>query len=1139
MRTLLLLPFFLLFSLFCKAALPDGAPAPTWTLADFQTSVQYSLQDYIDQGIPVILDFSATWCPPCWSYHQTHVLADIYDEYGPTGTTQVDGAMVFFMEGDYGTNDACLLGDNAGCSGSTMGDWTNGTPYPIFNIPSSTGITAAYNITYWPTLYAVSPQGTVYEVGQASKSTWESWLFETFALAIDNSIVSDVLCPEDGGSIDLAVSGGSGNLSYAWSNGANTQDVDGLAPGQYTVVITEGRGYSIEKTFTVSAGADPLEVSLAGEDVLCNAQANGFIDATLTGGTAPYTYEWSNGETTPTISNLSGGVYTVEILDANDCYITSAYEVFEPEVLEQTATQFPTYCGLNNGQIVINASGGVEPYLYTVGDVSSTSHVFSNLEPGGYVSSIEDANGCSVLFSVFVEEIEEPVAMAVADEQPTCVSPQVTLSGEGSTSSGNISYNWYSDDGGTIVSGQGTLYPTVEGNGTYNLIVTDMNYNCTDVASVVIEGNTEVPTADAGEAQVITCDVLEVILDGSSSSSGSNFSYEWSTPDGNIIDGENTSQATVNAAGEYQLLVTNLDNGCSASSTVMVDQTAELPNADAGESQSLTCSINTIILDGSSSDQGDDIVYTWTTDNGSIVSGENTLNPEVDAAGTYLLEVYNTVSGCVSFATVLVDENTTPSSAEISEVDVLTCVLEEQVLMVTVEADDVIYSWSTSDGNILEGSDTNMPTIDEPGTYVVDYTDLATGCTASQSVMVEEFINDPQALFSVVAMQPEYTFVNESTGNPTSFSWDFGDGNFSSEENPSHVYLENGTYEVCLTITNECGESNTCSEVTILIGEPVTFSSSVESPTCSESCDGTIEIFPDGGIDQISLSVSGPNGFFEVDEYELNDLCAGLYIIDVSNEIGDMYTETIEIIAPEAITIDESEVVHVDCAGNQNGQISLTISGGTGMLTAMWDNELEGTTIDNLGGGDYQVSIEDEQGCTHIVSFTVNEPLEVDVDLINLVNIDDNNPTGSIDIDVTGGVAPYEFLWSHGEQTEDVSDLDFGEYTVIVTDFNGCQDTYGPYEIQNLVGVEDIEILNNMTISPNPTNGQINLELEFSTYTTADISILNYLGKVIVSEEISSSYVNKVYDLQDLPAGIYIFKLQVGDGIVLKKIVKQ
>jgi hypothetical protein len=174
-----------------------------------------------------------------------------------------------------------------------------------------------------------------------------------------------------------------------------------------------------------------------------------------------------------------------------------------------------------------------------------------------------------------------------------------------------------------------------------------------------------------------------------------------------------------------------------------------------------------------------------------------------------------------------------------------------------------------------------------------------------------------------------------------------------------------------------------------------------------------------------------------------------------------------------------------------------------------------------------------------VVDFLVEEPTEVDVDVIDITNIDADNPTGAIDIEVTGGVKPYEYLWSNGDQMEDIVDLDFGEYTVIVTDANGCQDTYGPYEIKNLVAINTIEILQSFNVTPNPTTSDFTLELDFSSKTEARISLINNLGQEITSEVISSSVYTKNYNVSDLPSGMYLLRVQVGNEVSIKRIVKQ
>ena len=109
--------------------LPNGSIAPDFTLTDIHGST-HTLYDYTDQGYTVFIDFSAVWCGPCWSYHTSGALQNLYINHGPSGmpnvsATTTDDVMVFFIEGD-GSSLAQLNGG----SGS-VGDWVTGTPYPI------------------------------------------------------------------------------------------------------------------------------------------------------------------------------------------------------------------------------------------------------------------------------------------------------------------------------------------------------------------------------------------------------------------------------------------------------------------------------------------------------------------------------------------------------------------------------------------------------------------------------------------------------------------------------------------------------------------------------------------------------------------------------------------------------------------------------------------------------------------------------------------------------------------------------------------------------------------------------------------------------------------------------------------------
>ncbi len=155
---------------YSSAQLADGSIAPDWTLTDVDGTA-HNLYSYLDGSYTIFLDFSAVWCGPCWSYHTSGALEDLYIHHGPAGFPNVDAnttddVMVFFIEGDASAL-ACLQG--TGCD--TQGDWLTGTPYPVFctdGTVNNDNTTSLYSIGYWPTIYMICPDRTLIEAGQSS-----------------------------------------------------------------------------------------------------------------------------------------------------------------------------------------------------------------------------------------------------------------------------------------------------------------------------------------------------------------------------------------------------------------------------------------------------------------------------------------------------------------------------------------------------------------------------------------------------------------------------------------------------------------------------------------------------------------------------------------------------------------------------------------------------------------------------------------------------------------------------------------------------------------------------------------------------------------------------------------------------------
>ena len=204
----------------------------------------------------------------------------------------------------------------------------------------------------------------------------------------------------------------------------------------------------------------------------------------------------------------------------------------------------------------------------------------------------------------------------------------------------------------------------VEAPGTYQLIVTDTMNTCADTSSVVVVQDTLHPFSTAGPDRTLTCDSTLITLDGTGSSLGSQFDYDWVEVFGTGLVDTSTLQATVNSPGAYMLVVTDIQNGCFDTSIAVVDIDTLSPMAQLATALRLDCNLTETVLDGTNSDNGPGFSFSWSSDSsGSFVSGTNTLLPTVNAAGHYQLEIKNDSTGCTQTAQVEVLQDTLPPVA--------------------------------------------------------------------------------------------------------------------------------------------------------------------------------------------------------------------------------------------------------------------------------------------------------------------------------------------------------------------------------------------------------------------------------------------------------------------------------------------
>ncbi|UUV22592.1 glycine-rich protein [Paenimyroides aestuarii] len=270
-------------------------------------------------------------------------------------------------------------------------------------------------------------------------------------------------------SASIVAIGGNAPYTYQWSpSGGTAATATGLSAGMYSVLVTDHTGNTITENFTITEPDALIATISQSTDITCNAASDGTATVSVAGGTAPYTYLWSNGMMSNMATNLNVGNYTVSITDANGCKATASVSIAQPTALAITGTATNISCfGQNDGAITVSASGAVAPYSYSWSNGQSGTSL-SNLSSGTYTVTITDANGCSKTESYTIVEpafVHPPVAV----NQSFCIGQNATLADVVITGS---TIKWYSASTGgmllpaTTVLTNGTTYYASQTVGT-------------------------------------------------------------------------------------------------------------------------------------------------------------------------------------------------------------------------------------------------------------------------------------------------------------------------------------------------------------------------------------------------------------------------------------------------------------------------------------------------------------------------------------------------------------------------------------------------------------------------------------------------------------------------------------------------
>jgi len=735
-------------------------------------------------------------------------------------------------------------------------------------------------------------------------------------------------CATPAGTVGSAGNPGGPGFTLLWTTvGGNftsptngpTATID--AAGTYTLLITNNTNGCTDTDAVVVTDDFAPPAAAAGPTFELNCiQTVGVLQGTGAVG-AGITYQWTTQDgtivsgantLTPTVSEE--GTYVLLVTNANNgctgtdqVLITVSADV-PVSVIAQPATLTCVLADLDLDAIG-TSSGPTITYSWTAGSGGNITGGNTTLAPtvdapGTYTLLVTDsANSCTSTETVTVlENVVNPVVDAGSAAPLTCAVLTQPLAGSvTSSSSPNLVYLW-STTGGTIVSGGSTPAPTIGSIGTYTLLVTDNVNGCTGTDAVQVVDDIVPPVASIAQPQILTCDLLQTPVNGTASSQGANFVYLWTTQDGNIVSGSTSNQPLVDDPGTYELLVTNLSNGCTETASIVVGEDVLPPAAEAGQSVGLDCDTQSDTLNGAGSSTGANFTYLWSTTGGQILSGGTTLTPQVGDPGTYVLTIENTTNGCISTDNVLVTEDVTLPVAAIGPPQLLTCVATSAALdgSGTNFGPSPTYAWATAGGNIVSGASALDAVADAPGTYVLTVVNTVNGCTDTEQVVVAENVAPPP--LSTLPVGPLTCTVLERTLTANApaqavLQWATLNGHIVSGANsPSPVVDEPGLYTVTATLPlNGC---TAVSQTTLLREQnvPTGLQFLLDPPLCN----GTLGLLTveqiDGGIGPFEYSIDGGTSFFPAQD--IDGLQPGTYELVIRDANGCEITQVVPVPTP-------------------------------------------------------------------------------------------------------------------------------------------------------------------------------------------------------------------------------------------------
>lgn len=837
-----------------------------------------------------------------------------------------------------------------------------------------------------------------------------------------SEIVTQSTCGQSDGSITINITNGAPPFNYTWVPNLGTgPSLSNIPSGNYSVTVTDFKGCSATGVYNVPDAGGVTATLGPKTNVSCYGLCNGTASVTASGGTGPYTYAWNDpwSQTTTTATNLCAGTFSVSVIDSTGCVSSASVIITQPAMLTvANITSVSPLCnGDCNGTANVIATGGTTPYSYLWsggipnGGSTPTASITSNICSGALTVLVTDANGCTITGSTFISE-PPFMSLSTSVHNMSCSGANdgdITVSAIGGIPP--YTYLWSPSAGNQTSQ---TAYNL--GGGSHSVTVTDDN-GCTATISATV--TTPNPIVFTTTPVHITCFAYNngsITLNGSGGTPP--YTFAWT----NSLGTYSSSQQNIGnlAAETYTVTITDA-NYCSSILSTIISQPPQFTlntfNTDETCFQFCDGTITTAPSGGQQPWS-----YLWS----NLSSSPNLLNM---CPGIYTVTVTDN-NGCT------VSRTDTILGNPLLQVDLVsttpaTCGMSNGSASVVVQGGATGYTmqWSTGGNALIEN---NMPA----GNHTLILIDN-NGCIDTLSVSIQNF-NGP----TITSVTPSHVtcaglnngvaIVNYNPSSPPAppYTTTWSNGWIGD----TATGLAGGLYYVTVVDINGCQSSST-----IIINEPTQLVGVVNYASanpCYGVCSAMATSMAAGGTPPYTYNWLGIGQTTPT----ATGLCAGIYNLVVTDAMGCTSSSQGIVTQPAEIDI-VGTVTDVNCYNNATGIISVVSTGGSPPHQFIWLPPAFGSTsvAANLLAGTYQVVVTDGNSCTATESFTVTQPSQIVV-TTSVAPAACGNPIGVAQADnVTGGIPPYSYLWSPGNQTTpQISNLTNGIYQLQVTDFNGC-----------------------------------------------------------------------------------------------------